>query len=756
MMVVFLTSIVISCSDFTDSEIYQPPENLEGKLFDQIVKEENSDLSVFASCLELTGLSEIINKTGYYTVFAPNNDAFELYFNNHPEYNRNVENIPKVELEKLVRFHIVQNGWTIGQLRSLDFQGWIDSGDPFYNKPKGYKRATILLDSLKKEWIKVEKFDSRIVKESGANDYRVVFPDSRKYVPLFYQEYFDAYNYTSSDYEFYFNRPFDGGSSIYYANGKLMTAEIPAENGFVYKIDQVVEPMENLQQILDKKEEYSAFLSLIYEFPNFKIDLDETYAQPGVREGLTFDTLYSLTFPDLEFSINKEITGQITNTVNYTLREHNSIISPTNAALDELYNGIILSSSGYPHYANKSVVPDAITRLIINSHMAGELLYREDLVNGFENGEKNIVTIDPASIVDVQYGSNGAFLGVNKAIVPFAFKSVAAPVYLRPEYQTFFNAIEFTSILPALTKSDVNYSFFIIEDNFLTTDSSLFLMWDDVDENRYHFEAYDREKDRMSLIKKNDLSKWLMNQIIAGEPKGFAKKEFLENLGGNYVIFNNEDNTVQGALPSKYGYVGDSAITLYPVKLEEPSENGTTYDISGWFLNSLSSLYNELSKHSKFINLLDKAGLADKLTYRMLFLSETENYTVFVPTDAALTAYGVDTMSVENLKNLLKLHFIKGHLIFTDGNKPSGLYETMQVDAERSTPFNTYFTKLNLVNNYDEIQILDKDGNVFIQIDEAVNKTNIMAARDIDPVSLSRYDFVTNAILHVIDKVIEK
>ena len=193
-----------------------------------------------------------------------------------------------------------------------------------------------------------------------------------------------------------------------------------------------------------------------------------------------------------------------------------------------------------------------------------------------------------------------------------------------------------------------------------------------------------------------------------------------------------------------------------PEVLEEPSENGTTYNVNGWFLNTVSSLYNVLASHTKFINLLDKAGLAEKLTFRMLFLSETEFYTVFVPTDEALDAYGADTMSLENLEEMLRLHFVKGHLIFTDGKKPSGLYETLQMDEERSNDFNTYFTTLNIRTGADEIQILNDAGSLMVRIDEAENITNTVAARDVDDEGESRYDFVTNSVVHVIDKVIEK
>lgn len=752
-----LVLILISgCRDFTDDEVYKPPTDLEGKLYDQITLAENSDLSTFATCLELTGIAEIINKTGYYTVFAPTNDAFQVYFENHPEYNGQLEKIPLNELEEIVRFHILQDGWTMGQLTSMDFQGWIDPDNPFYNKPKGFKRATVLLDTLKKEWVKIDKYSLQIVEENAADEYRMVFPDSRKYVPLYYQAYMGVFNLTSSDYEYYFNRPFEGENNIYYANGKLLSEDIAAENGFVYKIDRVVEPMENLQQILENNDDYSDFKKLIYNYPEFEMDLDETYNQPGAREGLDIDTLYKLTFPGQTFSINNEVTAKITSSVNYTIREHNSLIAPTNSALQSLYDNIILSSSGYPHYPDKASVPDEISNIVINSHMTNELLYESNLSDGFINGVDDFITIDPSTVRESKYGSNGVFLGIDQAIVPFAFKSVAAPVYLRPGYQTFFYAIENTKILPALTKSDVEYSYYIIEDNDLQSDSSLLLVWDDYDAKRYHFNAYDKAQGRFTRIRQDVLSKWMMNQIVVGKPEGYARKEFLENLGGNYIIINNENNSVQGALSSVYGFEGDSAITLIPEVLEEPSENGISYNVNGWFLNSVSSLYNVLASHKRFIDLLDKAGLAEKLTFRILFLSETEFYTVLVPTDEALDAVGADTMSNENLEKMLRLHFIKGHLIFTDGKIPSGIYETMQVDEERSNEFNTYYTTLNLDTGFDEIEVLDDDGNLMVRIEEAAYISNTMAARDDGGEGDTRYNFVTNSVVHVIDKVLAK
>ena len=105
---------------------------------------------------------------------------------------------------------------------------------------------------------------------------------------------------------------------------------------------------------------------------------------------------------------------------------------------------------------------------------------------------------------------------------------------------------------------------------------------------------------------------------------------------------------------------------------------------------------------------------------------------------------------------MLRLHFIKGHLIFTDGKSPSRLYETMAVDEARSNEFNTYLTTLNIETGIDEIRILDDAGNIMLQIDEDESKTNFMSARDADDEGQSRYDFVTNCVVHVIDTVIVK
>ena len=140
--------IFISCrDDFYQNEKYKRPDWLAGKLYTQI--KEQSALSTFARCLELSGYDTIINTSGSYTVFAPDNEAFDLYFQNSPNYN-SVEEIPSDELSRIVKYHIVQNPWSKEQLKSLDIYGWIDTLDINNDEPRGYKRETLLREKDQK------------------------------------------------------------------------------------------------------------------------------------------------------------------------------------------------------------------------------------------------------------------------------------------------------------------------------------------------------------------------------------------------------------------------------------------------------------------------------------------------------------------------------------------------------------------------------------------------------------------------------
>src|SRR5512138_3621963 len=98
---IMLIITVLSAYNCRKEDIYSRPPWLAGKLFAQI--KDRPELSEFAKCIELTGFDSIINVSGSYTVFAPSNDAFKLYFEEHPQYQK-VEDVPLDMLSRIVKF----------------------------------------------------------------------------------------------------------------------------------------------------------------------------------------------------------------------------------------------------------------------------------------------------------------------------------------------------------------------------------------------------------------------------------------------------------------------------------------------------------------------------------------------------------------------------------------------------------------------------------------------------------------------------
>lgn len=251
----------------------------------------------------------------------------------------------------------------------------------------------------------------------------------------------------------------------------------------------------------------------------------------------------------------------------------------------------------------------------------------------------------------------------------------------------------------------------------------------------------------------------IFNQVGTSIPTGIPRKEFIPNLAGNYIIYNSEIHpetggpTVSGGLESKFGYRGDSVIYLTPLVIDEPTDNGVTYQVEGWFYYPTLNLYNLIkARFPAFYLMMEEAGFVEDLFGRFTFTTEGESYTVFAPTDSAINSFNYDTLAQDALQELIKTHFVRGDLIFTDGKKPSMEYETLSVD-ETSTEFNTVYTTLDIRPSIDLISLHDKAGNVIVKITENDSTTNQMATLNISPAS-DVENYITNAVVHAIDTLL--
>jgi hypothetical protein len=376
-------------------------------------------------------------------------------------------------------------------------------------------------------------------------------------------------------------------------------------------------------------------------------------------------------------------------------------------------------------------------------------VYRTDFETGFYNGELDIVRLDEADIVEKRYGSNATFIGVDEAIVPRAFASVTGPVYLQRGYSFTMYAIERAGLLSALKRENEDYLFFVESDANCREDSSFF--YSEYNKSFYLFQISEDGSYLRIGLNTNDLRTLLLNHIGTASPRGLARKEFIKNRKGNYLILDNQTGVISGTSPTTVGYGGSERVNVIPAKLSDDTDNGTAYDISNWFSFTATSLFIIISQnYTAFHNLLRKAGLSDEKFYRYKFISDNELYTVFAPTDSVISSAQADTLPADELRNFCLMHFVQGEMIFTDGNKPPGYYETLRID-EKSTTYSTVYSKLYIDPGIDMIRLPDKSDGDYLIIHESP-WTNIFAGINLGTTSGVYPDIINNAVVHSIDR----
>src|SRR4030043_1915648 len=101
LLLLTLIFIFSSCEKKFD-EYYKVPEDLIGTILE--VLEEDGNYTQFIKAVELVEFDDVLGKTGNFTVFAPDDQAFQAFFteSGYPS----LEDIPEEELESIVYYHI--------------------------------------------------------------------------------------------------------------------------------------------------------------------------------------------------------------------------------------------------------------------------------------------------------------------------------------------------------------------------------------------------------------------------------------------------------------------------------------------------------------------------------------------------------------------------------------------------------------------------------------------------------------------------
>jgi len=575
--IILIFSALYGCTKLSDQEMYKRPDWLPGKLYTTVSVQEN--LTLFTECLRLSGLDKILDVSGSWSVFAPTDEAMKQFLaeNNYA----GISDIPLDQLFKIAEYHVIQNPWSLQQLKILGINGWKKDDELEYN-PYAFKRETMFRGRPEKYWIKKEGSREVILLDSTkSNRYKKVYVQSRKYVPIFYDEYLKANGITTEDFRFYFNRAFEPGN-VYYAGAKIIKADIIAENGFVHIIDKVVSRLLNAKEFLETEapgESYKLFTEMVYwYYPVFEENQLATLNQPEYKYGGIADTLWDLNYNKLAFDLHNE---RIYN-MNLTLMRHNGMFIPTDEAFSKFIDGTLTIKSGFPHWSNFKSLPKDIVDIILSQNFKATPIYpsTEQYKEIFKVGKR--YRQNDGGIIRKEFGSNCTFIGLNTYSPDKVFTSVTGPVFCRPGYSIFRRAMVYSGATDAIASHTGKLLFFPIPDNALLSDSTLMINWIDQDLETFSFRVLNRDTEMTENVSASTLRNWILNQVGVSVST-VNGKETIRTLGGNIITWNHTDNTIQGTYPCTKGYKSNIVVTCSPVQLDEPTDNGTTLTVGSWF-----------------------------------------------------------------------------------------------------------------------------------------------------------------------------
>lgn len=445
-LLVFLTN----CD--SKDEYYERPENLQPPIYQQL--EAQGKFKTFLALIEKADYKNTLSAAGYWTLFAPNDQAFVKYF----EANgiSGVDAIDKATAAKIVRYALVYNAFMTDRLSDYqDNAGWVES--------QAFKRRTAYYKGVYTGSVRIGNQilpNQNII--SGNRIGGFVFADNNnKYIPYFLEDYLASQRLSSFDYNFFYpNVSWNG--SFHVANAKVVTPNIIAENGIIHEVDDVILPLDNIEEYLASKSEYSVFRGLFEKYMVYYQENSEATARNKVLTGSTNPVYVKSYDSQLEFGLNDEgFEVQGANRLNNEGQTNTyTIYAPKNEVVTEYINRVILKN-----YNSLEETPIEVIRDFLNAHMFPMAVWPSKFHQAPPKTSLEAM-MTTSDVVDAKLLSNGLFYGTNKVQEANVFHTVYGKAYLDPRYSMMIRAL--AGYKESLTIPNVKYTLFLISDAVLT------------------------------------------------------------------------------------------------------------------------------------------------------------------------------------------------------------------------------------------------------------------------------------------------
>lgn len=427
-----------ACSDL--DEYFESPDWIGGSIYKTLQDEGN--YGIFLKGVEICEYKPILDGKAILTVMAPDDNAMKQYL----QENYGTTDITQVnteEVKKLIGFHILYYSFDKNKLVNFRPNEGDGATDEQLNLNAGlyYKFRTRSQDPISTEYDNTRKRNVQVY-------------HNERMLPVFSYRMFQTKLINAKEnYEYFYPETGwsgDGGFNV--ANANVTEYEKIARNGYIYKIDRVLKPLETIYQELKKAGKYERILSLY--------DMSEYYSYDSIqtRELQTSDSLFHHYHQAPLVNIDSEWGDVINYTQMSTLSSQAyTLFAPTDEAFQNFFN----EYWGEGGYSSLEEIDSVTMQELMRSCVYPlSIIFPGEIKNGTaENIDGEIISVNTDEVrpEDRIVCSNGLLYGCSVLTPPAKFRAVTGPAFQYKKFSNFNEMLNNSGMSSTLVQDAVRY-----------------------------------------------------------------------------------------------------------------------------------------------------------------------------------------------------------------------------------------------------------------------------------------------------------
>ncbi len=471
------------------------PSWLGESIYQQLQADGNYTITL--RLIDDLGLHDVMNETGSRTLFVADDATFQTWFASNSWGAKNYESLSTSQKKLLLNNAMINNAYLIELLSNV-------SADPpetglcmrrptassvfdsiFVMKPSEMNGNLPAWSYYAKNKKSIILFKDGQVMSNGVT--------SNLSAPMihFLPAFMSKMKMTSEDLSILTNGAASSTSEAWINGKKVTERDITCKNGYIQKVDGVIEANNNMAEILRQHNETSLWSKLIDRFsaPYYDKYKTQQYNRTHTTQVDSVFTLRyfcdsrkdgmgNLYYPETAGNpIPDKVDATLTfdpgwnqymyeNTSGYDMHyDAGAMLVPTNEALDSWWNndGKVLKDM----YGTWDNVPDKVLSKLLNVNMMGS--FTETVPSKFSNivnDAKVSMGVTKDNVVRCYIGCNGVIYEVNKVFSPSAYSSVSFPALINQNAMSvIYWAIDDLEFTPYLNSMDTRYSLVLPTNN---------------------------------------------------------------------------------------------------------------------------------------------------------------------------------------------------------------------------------------------------------------------------------------------------